>query len=105
MTAHAGGQAAQPACQKTVFAQRLHLLTRLFDINCSTIAQHFGNARGNFSRVIANANDRVCAQLTRVGQHEIKRVFARPLAKVCVERDVSTKDALDAGANVSNDRT
>src|SRR6185369_11149137 len=77
---------------------------RGLDKHRGAIAQHLGDARANLGRVIAHADDRVSAQRPRVRQHVPERVVPRPLAQRGVKRNIAAEQALNARADVSDNR-
>ena len=80
-----------------------YLLRRLLHVYRRAVAQDLGDPRRQLGGVVADSNNGIGAHLPGVGEHQVERILARPLAQRCVKRDVPPKQALDARANVADD--
>ena len=67
------------------------------------VAQHLGDAGGDFRRIVAHTDDGIRAQLARVREHLVESILAGAFAHGSVERDVAPEYALDARAKISDD--
>lgn len=65
------------------------------------VAKHFGDALRHFIGVIAHAEDRICSNLFRVPDHNVKRFLARFLAEFGVNGNISSHEGLKTCANGS----
>src|SRR5260370_1057467 len=67
-----------------------------------TVGQDFSDALHHFGGVVAHSDDRVCSVLGGMLQQQFKRIFARLLAKIRQNGDVSADNGLQRRAEISD---
>jgi hypothetical protein len=60
------------------------------------VTNHLRDPRADLRRVITHADDRIRAEFSRVREHLIERILARPLTQVSVKRDIAAEQTLNA---------
>jgi len=80
------------------------MLLVLLHIHRSTVTQDFRYSRIDFGGIIANTNHRVGPKLPCMSQHIVEGVASGPFAHRRIERNIAAKNALNARAEISNDR-
>src|SRR2546423_13320825 len=75
-----------------------------FDEDCCAVAKNFRHALHDFSRIVAQTDDRVRAERPRVLQHPIERIAPRLFAEVGEDRNVSADERLQSRADGSKNR-
>src|SRR5207249_3046069 len=75
-------------------------VSRFYDYR-SAIGKYFRHARGDFGRIIAHANDRVCSDFRSVLDHDFESIATRLFAHFGPDGDVAADDLLKSRAECS----
>src|SRR5436190_6135969 len=75
------------------------------DQYCSPVAEDFGYALHDLGCIIAQSNQRIGAECSRVSKTLFERILPRFLAEVCQDRDVSADERLQTSSDGAEDGT
>ena len=73
--------------------------------NGGSIGKDFCNSVHHFVRVVSDRNDRICAVLGSVDEHDVERLLPCLLAQFGEEGDIPTNKRLECPAYRAEDRT
>src|SRR6185369_4324549 len=74
------------------------------DDDCGSVGEHLGDAVHDFGCVVTHTEDRVCAQLARMLEHQLERLKPGLFAQLGEKADVAAHDSLQRSAERSEDR-
>src|SRR5438270_14074381 len=75
-----------------------------FDEDGGAVTKNFRHALHDFSRIVAQTDDRVRAERARVFEHSVERIAPRLFAEIGEDGNVSADERLQAGADGSKNR-
>src|SRR5438270_11235541 len=75
-----------------------------FDEDRGAVTKNFRHALHDFSRIVAQTDDRVRAERARVFEHSVERIAPRLLAEIGEDGNISADERLQAGADGSENR-
>src|SRR5205085_7820066 len=75
-----------------------------FDEDRGAVTKNFRHALHDFSRIVAQTDDRVRAQRARVFEHSVERIAPHLFAEIGEDGNVSADERLQTGADRSKNR-